>query len=220
MVVMKFGGSSLANLERMENMARLVTELTDEPTAVVLSAMGDTTDLLLRAARIAEAGRGSDAADAVQSLVDAHRELVHQEESLAAIALLGEELEDVIHGISLLREQTPRTRALIASFGERLSVAVAAEIIGARAQSAVAVDARTMIETTGAYAGGRVQLEKTRLSRRALLGEFKPWLLALAGVLLPDLARDHELLNGPWTSTERSSTTIPGAAPPRTSPSC
>lgn len=164
---MKFGGSSLANLERMEKMSRLVTEFPDEPTIVVLSAMGDTTDLLLRGARLAEAGQRDEAASVVGGLLEAHLELVQQEETKASIAQLGEELGDVIHGISLLREQTPRTRALIASFGERLSVAVAAEIISRRTRSALAVDARTMIHTRGPYEGGRVELERSAAALEA-----------------------------------------------------
>jgi bifunctional aspartokinase / homoserine dehydrogenase 1 len=160
LVVMKFGGSSLANLERMEKMSRLVTAVTDEPTVVVLSAMGDTTDHLLRAARLAEAGQRDAAAGVVQSLIDAHLGVVEEPESSASIRRLGSELSDVIHGISLLQEQTPRTRALIASFGERFSVTVAAEIIS-RVRPAVAVDARTLIQTVGPYEGGRVRLEQS-----------------------------------------------------------
>jgi len=143
-------------------MARLVTESTSEPVAVVLSAMGDTTDHLLKAARLAEDGHMVEASALVHKLVNAHLELVNQEPSRVAIVDLGEELGDVIHGISLLREQTPRTRALIASFGERLSVAVAGEIIRNHSRAAVAVDARTMIQTEGSYEGGRVRLDHSR----------------------------------------------------------
>jgi aspartokinase/homoserine dehydrogenase 1 len=129
--------------------------------------MGDTTDRLLEAARLAEAGEGVEAAATVRSLIDAHRKLVELDQTKAAITELAGELGDVIHGVSLLREQTPRTRALIASFGERLSVTVAAEIIGARGRAAVVVDARSMIQTDGEYEGGRVQLDGTRLALAA-----------------------------------------------------
>ncbi|MBF0478902.1 MAG: aspartate kinase [Candidatus Omnitrophica bacterium] len=45
-VVMKFGGSSVANVERMQNVARRIVETKTKNTnvAVVVSAMGDTTD--------------------------------------------------------------------------------------------------------------------------------------------------------------------------------
>ncbi|MBF0483944.1 MAG: aspartate kinase [Candidatus Omnitrophica bacterium] len=45
-VVMKFGGSSVANVERIQNVARRIidTKTTNNNVAVVVSAMGDTTD--------------------------------------------------------------------------------------------------------------------------------------------------------------------------------
>ena len=46
MKVMKFGGTSVGNPERMKNVASLVTE-SGEPTFVVLSAMSGTTNSLV-----------------------------------------------------------------------------------------------------------------------------------------------------------------------------
>jgi len=49
---MKFGGSSLANADRIEHVAQLIKEqmrLGYEPRAVVCSAMGKTTNSLLSA---------------------------------------------------------------------------------------------------------------------------------------------------------------------------
>ena len=46
MKVMKFGGTSVGNAERMKHVASLVTE-SGEPTFVVLSAMSGTTNSLV-----------------------------------------------------------------------------------------------------------------------------------------------------------------------------
>lgn len=48
-LVVKFGGSSLASAERMAEVASIVCSLQDTCPAVVLSAMGKTTNLLLQA---------------------------------------------------------------------------------------------------------------------------------------------------------------------------
>lgn len=46
MKVMKFGGTSVGNAERMKQVASLITE-SGEPTFVVLSAMSGTTNSLV-----------------------------------------------------------------------------------------------------------------------------------------------------------------------------
>ena len=55
--VFKFGGSSLANAERVDHVARLIQEQIDTqniaPRAVVCSAMGKTTNNLLSAGEFA-----------------------------------------------------------------------------------------------------------------------------------------------------------------------
>ena len=56
MVVMKFGGSSVANAERIKHVASIIQAYKEKKPLVVLSAMGDTTDHLLEAADMAVAG--------------------------------------------------------------------------------------------------------------------------------------------------------------------
>ena len=51
MIVMKFGGSSVANADRIRHIAEIIKEYRDRRPVVVLSAMGDTTDDLIEAAK-------------------------------------------------------------------------------------------------------------------------------------------------------------------------
>ncbi|MEG2000745.1 MAG: aspartate kinase [Evtepia sp.] len=53
LIVQKFGGSSVANAERLENVARIITETYRQGNSVVavLSAQGDTTDELIEKAK-------------------------------------------------------------------------------------------------------------------------------------------------------------------------
>lgn len=44
---MKFGGSSVANAERMKEVADLILSFPEERPVIVLSAMGNTTNMLL-----------------------------------------------------------------------------------------------------------------------------------------------------------------------------
>jgi len=126
MIVMKFGGSSVADAERIRHVAGIVKDLKGKKPILVLSAMGDTTDHLLDAG--AAALKGTVSVDLVDSL---HRKTV-AELGLPSrtvdeeIVPLLEELKSLLVGIYLIKELTPRTRDYLVSFGERLSVRVAA----------------------------------------------------------------------------------------------
>ena len=53
LIVQKFGGSSVADADRIRNVARIITETYQKGNSVVavLSAQGDTTDDLIEKAR-------------------------------------------------------------------------------------------------------------------------------------------------------------------------
>ena len=118
MIVMKFGGSSVANAERIKHVASIVNAYKEKRPAVVLSAMGDTTDHLLEAAD-----------KAVEGVVDvAGVAKLHEETAeelginIDTIKALLDELKQLLTGISMLKEISKRSRDYLVSFGERMSV--------------------------------------------------------------------------------------------------
>lgn len=118
MIVMKFGGSSVANAERIRHVAEIIRAYAEKRPAVVLSAMGDTTDHLLEAADAAVGGTVD--IEKVEKLhFDTARELGID---VPVIAELLGELRTLLTGISMLHELTRRTRDYLVSFGERMSV--------------------------------------------------------------------------------------------------
>lgn len=167
MIVMKFGGTSTGDRDRMERMAQLVVA-EDRPSVVVVSAMGDTTDRLLRAADHAERGQWAEAQAIVEALRAHHLAAVEEPEVQVLVQQLLVELSSVLHGVLLLRESTPRSRALIASFGERLAAPIAAAWIRSLGRPAEPVDARNLVITDGRFEEAEVDMEATqaRLERR------------------------------------------------------
>jgi aspartate kinase len=141
MIVMKFGGSSVADADRIRQMGRIVRSQLARQPVVVLSAMGDTTDRLLEAAEAA-LDRGFVSAEAVEDL---HYKTIAALDSGPAvqnsIKSLFEELRSLLTGISLIRELTGRTRDYLVSFGERLSVRIAAAYFGGLGIEARPLDA-------------------------------------------------------------------------------
>lgn len=125
MIVMKFGGSSVANAERIRHVASIIQAYKNERPVVVLSAMGDTTDHLLEAAD--EAVKGRVDIKKIETLhYDTARELGID---VPAIKELLGELGTLLTGISMLHELTKRTRDYLVSFGERMSVRMMAAFL-------------------------------------------------------------------------------------------
>jgi len=142
-VVMKFGGSSVADAERMMEVADIVCSFPDHRPCVVLSAMGKTTNMLLQAGEDAlvlaesrendgklthEKVRDVEDLDSVKEIVRLHRhtcnELGVDRKVSREVDLLMEELVQLLTGIMLMDELTPRTRDKLVSFGERMSTRI------------------------------------------------------------------------------------------------
>jgi aspartate kinase len=124
MIVMKFGGSSLADATRIRHVTGIIKTQLERKPAVVLSAMGDTTDHLLEAAETA-LNKGKVEIEHIEKLhLGTVKSLKLQIQK--DIKLLLDELKSLLTGIALIRELTPRTRDYLVSFGERLAVRIAA----------------------------------------------------------------------------------------------
>lgn len=137
MIVMKFGGSSVANAERIQHVADIIRAYEDKRPVVVLSAMGDTTDDLLEAADNAVNGKVD--ISAVEKLhYDTAKTLGIE---VPAISELLEELKTLLTGISMLRELSKRSRDYLVSFGERMSVRMMAAYLSKNGTSAKFYDA-------------------------------------------------------------------------------
>src|SRR5574344_1829869 len=106
MVVMKFGGSSVADADRIRHVASIIKAYKDEKPVVVLSAMGDTTDHLLEAADLAVSGVVD-----VKGVAKLHEETaLTLGVNIDTIKALLDELKTLLTGISMLKEISKRSR--------------------------------------------------------------------------------------------------------------
>lgn len=182
MKVLKFGGSSVATASRIRSVIDIIRPYLKEEVAVVFSAFGGVTDELIEISRLALEGdqQYRQKADALEKRhLDAVRELVsvHKQSGiLAQVKIKMNELEDVLHGVFLVKERTARTLDYIMSFGERLSAFIIAEAMKDSGISAEYVDARELILTDNNFGHAKVDFEITNkritdhFSRRKSVG--------------------------------------------------
>lgn len=164
-LVMKFGGSSVADAECMKQVASLVEAAAARGALVVLSAMGKTTDGLFAAARAAERG------DLDQALAHAAQLRARHEDSArrlfdgglpteldAALTQHFDALDVLLRGVAMLRELSPRSLDAIAGTGEMLSTRLFAALLRARGQDATWFDARDALLTDRRFGQARPNL--------------------------------------------------------------
>ena len=167
MIVMKFGGTSVESGEAIQRVVEIVQRQEKRQPIVVVSAMGKTTNKLLTVAGEAAAGRR----DQALTLVDELREF-HASEGLALAGLASAELDryirthfdwldELVKGLSVVGELSPRSMDAIASVGERLSsliVSFAFRAAGIRTQH---VDSRRVIITDERFTQATPLLDET-----------------------------------------------------------
>ena len=145
MIVMKFGGSSVESGAAIDRVASIVRSRLDRQPVVVVSAMGKTTNRLLALAQSAVQG---DRAGALAQLEELRAYTLHEGGPVGgAIEAHFRELSELVQGLAVLGELTPRSVDAISAYGERLSSLIVAERFRANGLDAVQADAREYLVT-------------------------------------------------------------------------
>ena len=168
MIILKFGGTSLESPQRIATVVDIVRVKHEAgEIAVVVSAMAGVTDALGDAARVAARGL-DDYRETVEGLAERHREaiakLAKESERPALeerVARRLDELSDLLHGVSLVRECSPRILDLVSSYGERLSADLMAAALRKAGTDTEYADARNFIVTDKTFGSARVDTEAT-----------------------------------------------------------
>jgi aspartate kinase len=193
MIVMKFGGTSVESAAAIERVRKIVESRLDRRPVVVVSAMGKTTNKLLEIAHLAVGGERDQALSKLLDLRDFHLRESGMERTVDEHF---QELSELVKGLAVLGELTPRSIDAISSFGERLSSLIVTNHFQHHGMRAVHVDSRTVIVTDKRHTQAAPIYDETyrRLSR-----------------VIPPLAKDHVVVMGGFiASTEDGVTSTLG----------
>ena len=130
-LVLKFGGTSLSSVKDIQNVAKIVGDLSnDNKIVVVCSAVDGTTDELIQISEYIKKQNKKDANRILARISQKHKQFTThlvtdpkiQKSLLNKMKTDLSELEELIHGLLLLGEVTARSFDYLISFGEKLSI--------------------------------------------------------------------------------------------------
>lgn len=169
MKVLKFGGSSVGSPANIKQVSNIILDYVQggEQIVVVTSAMQGITNDLIEVGKVA----ASDDENYVQfsdKIVNHHlnaiKDLIDiraQSSIIAQLKFLTNNLEDLLHGVYLLKELSPRTLDLVMSFGERLASLIISSYMNQLGIPSEWLDSRQLVKTDDRFGNARVYEEIT-----------------------------------------------------------
>lgn len=170
MIVLKFGGTSVANAQNISKVIDIVTKKSKQNNLiVVVSALSGVTDLLHLAGSTA-IKKDKTYLDIILKIETKHIETIQKlilpDEQNTLVNLINKEiaqLKILLDGCYLLGELTPKTLDRILSFGELLSSQIIASALKKVNINSSFVDSRNFIKTNAFFGKAIVDFNKTKI---------------------------------------------------------
>ena len=193
--VHKFGGSSVADADCFRRVAAILEQDPHERLGVVLSACRGVTDQLLGLVAAAER-RDDECCRAGIAALDARHvgiagELLGPEAAATYARQLRAELDDiqgVLHTVSLIRAAGDNVRDLVSGFGEIWSTRLFAAFLETRARRGPVrwIDARKVLTVEWGPLGPVVQWDASRAQADVVIDRRSPATLVITGFIASD----------------------------------
>ena len=172
--IMKFGGTSVADADALENVARIVANRVRSVPVVVVSAMSGVTDSLLNSTVIASEARCDDAIASLNKTFERHlgtaREVLSHDAANAYAKYVNSAEDQVAYFLKLIDSQLAQFQAVqdaVLAFGETLSSLLLASLLNERGVPAIQLDARECIITDDNHGAASPLMHETREATRS-----------------------------------------------------
>ncbi|HEX8409163.1 MAG TPA: aspartate kinase [Thermoanaerobaculia bacterium] len=178
MIVIKFGGTSVGDSDRVANAIDIVAERRHLRPVVVVSALAGVTNDLVAASEAACAQNAAQVRDIIGRIRARHEDVAlrlvqHKSDFLESfIKQLDkqiEEIDTILRGIALLGEITMRARDKVMSIGEKLSSVLFAYTMMMRALPSEFVAAEDVVWTNDCFGGATPDMNLTRAAAQRVL---------------------------------------------------
>lgn len=178
MIVIKFGGTSVGDAERVAQAIDIVAERRQLQPIVVVSALSGVTNDLVAASEAARDQKPDQVREIIDRIRQRHEDvamrLVQQkfdffDSFLKQLSKQIEQIRTILDGIALLGEITPRARDKVMSIGEKLSSVLFAYSMKMRALPGEHVESEEVIWTNDHFGGATPLMEKTSAEGKRVL---------------------------------------------------
>ena len=168
-LVMKFGGSSVANADNIKKTIQIISDSSKKGQGliIVVSAFGGVTDNFIKMASLASQ-KNRQYKHQLTDLIDQHNQAIsklvkpnRQKLVLAEVGKKYHDLNESLQGIYLLGELSARSLDQVMSFGEQLSAYIISEAMKSQKIPCEFIDARTLIKTDENFGSANVNTQKT-----------------------------------------------------------
>ncbi len=168
MIVMKFGGTSVADAQAIQRVMSIVSGRLDKAPVIVVSALSKVTDSLYKICDFAGNGDLIEAEMLVENIRDRHLKLIdeliadgkYSSQAREHTDTLCDSLKKLVDVVCDLGELSERSRARIISTGEYLSSGIICCALNAAGISTGFLDARKLIITDENYLKGEPDLHR------------------------------------------------------------
>src|SRR5690554_4153623 len=178
MKILKFGGTSVQNAVNISKTISIISEkLQDDTIVVVVSAFGGITNKLIEAGNLAAESNIS-YKETITEISTIHQNVIQtllsgerKSKSLEYVDDLIKNLHNILHGLYLIRELSPRSLDLISSYGERLSAFIIAQALQEKQVKADYLDAQKVIKTDKTFGAAKINFDVTQKNIRKAIGD-------------------------------------------------
>ncbi|MBN1780283.1 aspartate kinase [bacterium] len=154
MIIMKFGGTSIQDVESIQRVAEIIRGRISKRPVVVNSAMGKTTRHLLHTAQAAAQGDSEKADRLLSEVISYHNDLIkslfpknNMNPLIRQCDGFFQELVKLKDGVCVLRDLTPRSQDKFLAYGELIATSIIAAVLQQSGLDAVWCDARECMIT-------------------------------------------------------------------------
>lgn len=193
MIVLKFGGTSVANAQNIKLVLEIVAKKAqNDRLAVVISAFSGVTDLLLKTSNEA-ALKNESYLTTLEEIKQKHFETIsnlvakkNQNDLLVTITNEIKQLKTLLDGCFLIGELSPRTSDAIVSFGELLSSQIIAVALQEKVSDAIFKDSRELLKTNSNFGKATVNYTVTNSLISNYFNSVKQSVVLLPGFIASD----------------------------------
>lgn len=168
MKVFKFGGASVSTADRIQNVAEILKNYSNEKLLIVISAMGKTTNALEKVVDVFYEGNKEKALELFQSIKQDHLSIVKQLQSTCSSSLMTHHsLVDFFTEVEWLLHDKPNRGYdyyydQIVCVGELLSTAIVSDYLNTTGLANQWVDVRDIIRTDDNFRDAKIDWQFTQ----------------------------------------------------------